>query len=296
MEVLKKRRTWKRAPIKKSPIIVSDNKEQKIEKICHNGKFVLAITYKNSISLNHLSFLKKATLFLKKHNLPFSTLLSFDHSKLGYRGIWSLCQGNIERNWKIKHYHLFGDFLGRMHQCTIDYLPTSMIKPPIYFSIKEQYEKLYEYLPSSFDIMPNIISEIEKNWPVFLPTGLIHTDLYQNNILFSHNKVSGILQNHNMQIDLLQYDIASVVKSIHFTSNSNIKEKEEAFFQAYSSHITLTPSDFQSIGVLTSAKLLNNCLEQIKKHFKNSSYTDTYLNCAAISLVHSEKALSLYKK
>ncbi len=109
------RRTWKRAPVKRIQSLIKDGADQKIERITHLGKSALLITYKNSISLKDLTFLKKATHFLASKELPFSTLLSFDHTKEGYRGIWSYCSGKAAPTWKKDHYQGLGEFLGKMH-------------------------------------------------------------------------------------------------------------------------------------------------------------------------------------
>ena len=295
MIISNKRRTWKRAPVKKMQTLITENKGQKIERIQKDGKPALAITYKQQMELKHLSFVKKSTLYLNKKDLPFSKLLSYDRTKLGYRGVWSFCEGKTEVKWEISHYGAFGDFLGKMHKHASNYTKNSMTRPPLFFSISEKYHKLKDSLPRSFDTIGTTLDSIEKNWPVFLQTGLVHTDLYQNNVHFKHGKVSGIAQNHNMQIDILLYDVASIIKSLHFSRNSDIDKKEAAFFAAYTKHTPLTKTSFPALALLTSAKLLQTALLQIEKHLTNSSYNHIHLNAAAISLIHAEKALHLYK-
>lgn len=292
--IVQKRRTWKRAPVKRVTQFIKENAQQRIEKIVHNEKSALLITYKNGISLKDLTFLRRATTYLSKANLPFSTLLNFDHTKQGYRGIWTYCEGKVHLEWREEEYRIFGEFLGKMHLASAKYKEPSLGRPPIIFSLREKYEQLQEYLPSSFSNLESILDTIEKKWPLFLPTGLVHTDLFPSNILFYQNAVSGILQNHNMQIDVLLYDLTSIIKSLYFSETTNIESKENAFFSAYTSFLPLSEEEVRALPVLTSAKLLATTLSLMEKHLYSSEYRETHLNSAAISLVHAEKALHLY--
>ena len=289
-----KRRTWKRAPVKKIHSLIKENADQKIEKIFHEEKTALLITYKHGISLKDLTFLKKATTFLHEHDLPFSRLLSFDHKGKEFRGIWSFSPGKVSKNWSTDQYKGFGEFLGKMHKIAKKHQDTCLQKLPIILSLKEQYKSLKDVLPESFDSIPSLLDKLEQKWPLFLPTGLVHTDLFPGNILFKHNTVSGILQNHNLQIDVLLYDLASVIKTLYFTSTDNITEKETAFFKAYTSYHPLSKEEILSLSILTSAKLLQNTLSLVEKHFKETTYKETHLNSAAISLIYAEKALHIY--
>jgi|GEM_PF-3072804 len=290
-----RRRTWKRAPVSIEKNLIKENFFQKIEKATYEEKSALCITYKHGLNLQHLTFLKKATRFLVNAGLPFSYLVSFDHTRQGFRGIWTFCEGKIVKEWGIEEYRAFGEFLGKMHTLSKDYKPSTLDKKPLILSLREQYENLKEYLPESFEPLESILSVVEKKWPLFLPTGLIHTDLFPNNVLFKQNKVSGILQNHNMQIDLLIYDLTAVVKSLYFSSTSEIEIKEKAFFDAYAIFYKMSAEELIALPILTSAKLIHTVISLIQKHFTESNYSNTHLNSAAIALVHAEKALHLYQ-
>lgn len=292
--ISQKRRTWKRAPVKRIQTLIKENADQKIERIIHQEKTALLITYKNNISLKNLSFLKKATTFLTEKDLPFSSLLSFDHTKNGYRGTWTLCSGKVSSSWTTSQYRGLGEFLGKMHASTKDYKDTSLQKLPIILSLRDQYFSIKDFLSETFDSIPKLLDILEEKWPLFLPTGIVHTDLFPNNILFRQNTVSGVLQNHNLQIDILLYDLAAIIKTLYFSKTKDIVEKEKAFFETYTSFCPLSKEEILAISTLTSAKLLQNTLSLLEKHLKNNTYKETYLNSAAISLIHAEKALHLY--
>ena len=290
-----KRRTWKRAPVKRIQSLIKENSDQKIERIIHLEKSALLITYKKKMNLQDLTFLKKATTYLEKNDLPFSTLLSFDHTKDGYRGIWTYCSGKTFPCWEKDHYKALGTFLGKMHKVSKDYHSGFLQKLPIILSLQENYHKIKDSLPESFSSIEPLLKTIEEKWPVFLPTGLVHTDLYPSNVLFRQNEVSGILQNHNIQIDICLYDLASIIKTIYFSNSKNQKENEHAFFKEYTSFCPLSEEEILALPILTAAKLLQKSLHLVEKHLKDPTYKETYLTSAAISLIHAEKALHLYQ-
>lgn len=292
---LQTRRTWKKAPVKKPHSLIKENKFQKIEKIIYEGKSALSITYKSNISLKNLSYVKTATNFLSNEQLPFSKLLCIHHNKNGYEGIWSFCEGKVKQNWTTVEYKALGTFLGKLHTSGKNYKNTYVYKAPIIISLKEEYLALKQYLPSSFDHISVLLETIEEKWPLFLPIGLVHTDLFANNILFQHGNVSGVLQNHNLQNDILLYDLTSVIKSLYFTNFENIKEKEDTFFNSYAKETPLCAEEIKSIPILTAAKFLFSSLMHIKNHLNDEIYNNTHLNSAAISLIHAEKALHLYE-
>ncbi|MCH9620883.1 MAG: Homoserine kinase [Chlamydiia bacterium] len=291
--VAKKRRTWKRAPVKKVTNLIKENNKQRIEKVVVEGKSALMITYKNEMTLKNLTYLKKITEFLSSKALPFSKLISFDRSTHGYRGIWSYCEGKHKAVWSHNEYAAFGEFLGKMHLVTKNYKENSVYRLPLILRLREKYEELKSFIPSSFDNFPHLLEIVEKKWPLFLSTGLVHTDLFTNNVLFKHNEVSGILQNHNFQTDVLLYDLTPVAKSLYFSPCTDIKEKECAFFTAYNLYSPLAKEEILALPVLTSAKLLSTSLNMIENHLKEKSYNESQLNAAAISLIHAEKALLL---
>ena len=182
--IVKKRRTWKKAPIKKKYQSISENQDQLIEKIEKDGRTALAITYKKNIALKNFPFLKKATNFLSSQNIPVSQLLSYEHTKNGYRGIWTFCEGKVRNTWSVEDYNSFGIFLGNMHSVSRSYQENNIQRSPLIFKIRNEYEKIKYSIPSSFLHIEGLLDEIEKKWPIFLPTGLVHTDLFCNNILF----------------------------------------------------------------------------------------------------------------
>ena len=56
----------------------------------------------------------------------------------------------------------------------------------------------------------NNLKDIKKNWPKQLPKGIIHGDLFIDNIFFKKNKLSGIIDFYFAANDYFMYEIATV--------------------------------------------------------------------------------------
>ena len=58
--------------------------------------------------------------------------------------------------------------------------------------------------------------DIQKNWPKALPKGIIHGDLFIDNIFFKKNKLLGIIDFYFAANDFFMYEIAICVNALCF--------------------------------------------------------------------------------
>ena len=62
----------------------------------------------------------------------------------------------------------------------------------------------------------NNFNDIKKNWPKKLPSGIIHGDLFVDNIFFNKNKLSGIIDFYFAANDYYMYEIAICINALCF--------------------------------------------------------------------------------
>ena len=73
------------------------------------------------------------------------------------------------------------------------------------------------------NIMENMEEEIfflDKQWPSDLPNGIIHGDLFQDNVFFKKNKISGLIDFYFSCNDFFSYDIAITINAWCFNRNA----------------------------------------------------------------------------
>jgi homoserine kinase type II len=82
----------------------------------------------------------------------------------------------------------------------------------------------------------NYLNLLKDKWPKDLPQGIIHADLFPDNIFFINNKVSGIIDFYFACNDFFAYEIAICINSICFDNNSTFNmTKAKNLIYGYSS-------------------------------------------------------------
>ncbi len=125
--------------------------------------------------------------------------------------IVSFLDGMWPRRPTPRHCQLLGEALARMHRAGAD------------FAIQREnhlacagWRRLIDACGKRADeVQPGLADELEQHyaaivaaWPKNLPAGVIHADLFQDNVFFLHDRVSGIIDFYFACNDFYAYDIA----------------------------------------------------------------------------------------
>jgi len=71
------------------------------------------------------------------------------------------------------------------------------------------------------DILESEISHLEAVWPEGLPTGIIHADLFPDNVFFLGNKLSGLIDFYFACNDFFAYDLAICLNAWCFEADGS---------------------------------------------------------------------------
>ena len=85
-------------------------------------------------------------------------------------------------------------------------------------SIKFKSKNITPNLKSTLKIN---LDEIKKNWPKDLPMGIIHGDLFIDNIFFKKNKFAGFIDFYFSCNDYSMYEIAIAINALCFDKIKN---------------------------------------------------------------------------
>jgi homoserine kinase type II len=78
------------------------------------------------------------------------------------------------------------------------------------------------------------LSYLEKEWPKNLPEGIIHADVFQDNVFFLNNKFSGLIDFYFSCNDFFAYDLAITINAWCFNINNKFeKDKFINLIQGY---------------------------------------------------------------
>ena len=118
--------------------------------------------------------------------------------------------------------------------------------------------------PNLNDLMKNTFSEIKNKWPKNLPYGIIHADLFIDNIFFKKNKFHGYIDFYFACNDFLMYEIAICINALCFDKKNNKfifnKKKSTNLIKGYSKIRKFSVKEKKSLNVLCRGAALRYLL------------------------------------
>jgi len=134
----------------------------------------------------------------------------------------------------------------------------------IYIKVKKNCSKIHPNLP---EIIEKNLDEIEKNWPKNIPSGIIHADLFPDNIFFKNNKLSGIIDYYFSCYDYYAFEIAICLNALCFEGKSeNLSfnvTKAKKLIDGYSNIRKLTEEEKKSLKVLCQGAAIRFLLTRV---------------------------------
>ena len=108
-----------------------------------------------------------------------------------------------------------------------------------------------EILPGLNKLIANELQHLEQYWPRDLPEGVIHADLFPDNVFFISGKLSGLIDFYFACNDALAYDIAVCLNAWCFESDFAFNAtKGRALFKGYTEVRKLSPAEKTALPAL----------------------------------------------
>ncbi|MBI3196770.1 MAG: homoserine kinase [Rhodospirillales bacterium] len=108
------------------------------------------------------------------------------------------------------------------------------------------------------------IDFFEANWPKGLPAGVIHADLFPDNVFFLHEKLSGLIDFYFACNDAFAYDVAICLNAWCFEPDRSFNAtKARALLQGYDKVRPLTSEERAAIPLLARGAALRFLLTRL---------------------------------
>ena len=108
------------------------------------------------------------------------------------------------------------------------------------------------------------LAYLETCWPRDLPEGVIHADLFPDNVFFLKDRLSGLIDFYFACNDLLVYDLAICLNAWCFEPDRTFNvTKGRAFIQAYESVRPLAAAEREALPVLARGAALRFLLTRL---------------------------------
>jgi homoserine kinase type II len=214
-----------------------------------NGKFILTI-FEQRVKKDDLPFYINLIEYLYQQNLPCPKIIRQNNgesifqfkSKSGL--IQSFLDGEQVSNITIQHCHSLGKFLGEMHLGADGF--TEERENSLSIDGQTQlYQKVSGDLESNTsDMIAKILTKLKVVPCGDLPKGVIHGDLFPDNLFWQNDKISGVIDFYFACHYFLIYDIAVCINAWCFDEQHVFdKEKYQALLDGYEQIRQLSDSE-----------------------------------------------------
>jgi len=101
------------------------------------------------------------------------------------------------------------------------------------------------------DIIHTEMDHLKQNWPTSLPQGIIHADLFPDNVFFLNNQLSGLIDYYFACNDMLVYDVAVCINSWCFEKGQSFdRGKASAIINGYNKVRQLSEAELAALPLL----------------------------------------------
>lgn len=118
--------------------------------------------------------------------------------------------------------------------------------------------------PGLRDLIEDELRTLQSRWPSHLPEGVIHADLFSDNVLFVANRISGIIDLYFACNDALAYDLAVTLNAWCFENDGAFNMTNgRALIAGYEANRKLTPDEREALPILCRGAALRFLLTRL---------------------------------
>jgi len=108
-----------------------------------------------------------------------------------------------------------------------------------------------EVSPDLTRAMERELTRLQENWPDNLPTGIIHADLFPDNVFFMEGDLSGLIDFYFACNDFYAYDLAIALNAWCFEADATFNvTKARALLSGYQNLRPLAPEEIDAVPIL----------------------------------------------
>ncbi len=179
----------------------------------------------------------------------------------------SFLEGVWVRRPQVHHCAALGRTLAEMHEAGKDFPllranALSLKGWPKLFAMSQARADSVE--PGLTMLISGEIDFLESAWPSGLPAGIIHADLFPDNVFFLKDRLSGLIDFYFACNDLLVFDIAVCLNAWCFEPDNSFNvTKGQALIHAYESVRPLDPAERDALPILARGAALRFLLTRL---------------------------------
>lgn len=179
----------------------------------------------------------------------------------------SFLEGMEIKHPRAEHCHMAGQTMAQLHMAAqgFDLTRTNALAPhgwpPLLDASKDRAD---EVQPELAELMVETLAELQVMWPQNIPTGVIHADMFRDNVFFLDGKLSGVIDFYFACNDFLAYDLAVGINAWCFDDYFNfLPEMAAAMIAGYQEVRPLDAREVEALPILATGAALRFLLTRV---------------------------------
>jgi homoserine kinase type II len=240
------------------------------------AKYVLTI-YEKRVNKADLPFYLNLMEHLSKKNVPCPVPIKNKEggnlSEVNGRpcAIISFLSGKNTKSIQNTHLAELGANMAKMHLATSDFAMELKNNfslnawGSLFNSVKDNADSLKAGLKSEIEEQ---LGRLTVSWPSSLYRGVVHADLFPDNVFFHNDKLVGIIDYYFACNDYLMYDVAICLNAWCFENNNEFNvTKAKKLLSSYNQVRKISEEELNALPILASGAALRFLLTRLYDWF-----------------------------
>lgn len=166
-----------------------------------------------------------------------------------------------------QHCSALGSALARMHRAGADFPMTRANDlsvgswRPLLEASRARVDEIADGLGAELE---GELDALEAHWPIGLPSGVIHADLFPDNVFFRGDRLSGLIDFYFACTDFFAYDLAVCLNAWCFEPDTSFNiTKARRMLKAYRAERDLAPAELTALPTLARGAAMRFLLTRI---------------------------------
>ena len=230
-----------------------------------NGQFILTL-FEKRVAAQDLPFFIGLMEHLSKAglNCPTPVRDSQDRMLRTLAGrpaaLVTFLEGLWIRRPQVRHCAAVGEVMARMHLAAADFKlrRANALGVAGWRPLFERFrDRADEITPGLATVIEQELAHQEAHWPVDLPQGVIHADLFPDNVFFLGDTLSGVIDFYFACNDALIYDVAVSLNAWCFETDYAFNiTKGQALLRSYQNVRSISPRERDMLPLLARGSAL----------------------------------------
>ena len=227
--------------------------------ITTTGKFILTL-FEKRVQAKELPFFMNLMLSLNDRKILCPKPIKNKNKKTLFQiknrqaAICSFVYGKEKTNHTLSECRSIGKNIAKLHMVgkKIKLHRANNLSIKSWIALNQSIKtKANKKIPNIYGFINTLLLDLKKKWPSQLPTGIIHGDLFPDNIFFNKKKFAGFIDFYFSCSDFLIYDIAICINAMCFDKKIKFnKLKANALLKGYSSQRKISKKEFTALPQL----------------------------------------------